>query len=102
MFNKELEDLKNKKMNNTITEMENTLEEINSRINEVEEWISVLEDRLVEIIAVNQNKEWKESEDNLRDLWDNIKCTDIHIIEIPKREEKALENIWRNNNPKLP
>ena len=33
MFNKELEDLKNKQMemNNTITEMKNTLEGINSR-----------------------------------------------------------------------
>ena len=34
MFNKELEELKNKQteMNNTITEMKNTLEEINSKI----------------------------------------------------------------------
>ena len=33
MFNKELEDLKNKQtqMNNTMTEVKNTLEEINSR-----------------------------------------------------------------------
>ena len=39
LFNKELEDLKNKQteMNNTITEMKNTLEGINSRVNEVEE-----------------------------------------------------------------
>ena len=32
MFNKDLEELKNKQMNNTITEMKNTLEGINSRI----------------------------------------------------------------------
>ena len=37
MFNKELEDLKNKQVNNTITEMKNTLEGINSKINEAEE-----------------------------------------------------------------
>ena len=38
MFNKDLEDLKNKqtKMNNTITEMKNTLEGISSRITEAE------------------------------------------------------------------
>ena len=39
IFNKELEDLKNKQteMNNTITEMKNALEGINSRLNEAEE-----------------------------------------------------------------
>ena len=38
MFNKDLEELKNKQteMNNTITEMENTLEGINNRITEPE------------------------------------------------------------------
>lgn len=36
MFNKEIEDLKNKKINN-ITEVKNTLEGISSRIHEAEE-----------------------------------------------------------------
>ena len=63
-------------MNNTITEIKNTLEGINSRINEAEEQISELEDRMVEIIAVEQNKEksMKRNEDSPRDLWDNIKA----------------------------
>ena len=41
MFNKDLEELKNKQaeMNNTITEMKTTLEGINSRITETEGWI---------------------------------------------------------------
>ena len=56
MFNKELEELKNKQteMNNTITEMKNTLERINSRITEAEEQISDLEDRMVEFTAAEQ------------------------------------------------
>ena len=37
-------------MKNTITEMKNTLEWIKSRTNEAEEQISVLEDKVVEII----------------------------------------------------
>ena len=39
MFNKDLEELKNKQteMKNTITEMKNTLEGINNRITEAEE-----------------------------------------------------------------
>ena len=99
MFNKDLEELKNKQteMNNTITEVKNTLEGINSRITEAEEWISNLEDRMVEFTAMEQNKEkrMKRNEDNLREIWDNIKGTSIHIIGVPEREEreKGPENI---------
>ena len=59
MFNKDIEELKNKQtlMNNTITKIKNTLEGINSKITEAEEWISELEDRMVEITAMEQNKE---------------------------------------------
>ena len=57
MFNKDLEELKNKQteMNNTMTEMKTTLEGINSRITEAER-ISDLEDRMVEFTAAEQNK----------------------------------------------
>ena len=30
----------------------------------------------------------KRTEDSLRDQWDNIKHTDIRIIEVPEEEEK--------------
>ena len=84
-------------MNNTITEMKNTLEGINSRITEAEEWISNLEDRMVEFTAMEQNKEkrMKRNEDNLREIWDNIKRTNICIIGVPEGEEreKGPENI---------
>ena len=100
MFNKDLEELKNKQteMNNTIIEMKTTLEGINSRITEAEEWISDLEDRMVEFTTAEQNEEkrTKRNEDSLRDLWDNITCNNIHIIGVPEGEEgeKGPEKIF--------
>uniref|UniRef100_A0A8C9BVT6 L1 transposable element RRM domain-containing protein n=1 Tax=Phocoena sinus TaxID=42100 RepID=A0A8C9BVT6_PHOSS len=92
MFNKDLEELKNKQteMNNIVTEMKNTIEGINNRITEAEERISELEDKMVETTAEEQNKEkrMKRIEDNLRHLWDNTKCTNIQITGISKEEEK--------------
>ena len=63
------------------------------RSTEAEEWISELEDIMVEIIAVEQNKEKriKRNEDSLRDLWDKIKCTYIRIIGVAEEEEKKKE-----------
>ena len=111
MFNEDLEELKNKQteMNNTITEMKNTLEGISSRITEAEEWISDLEDRMVEFTAMEQNKEkrMKRNEDCLRDLWYNIKPTNIHIIGVPEGEErekgpeKICEEIIVENSPNV-
>ena len=100
MFNKDLEELKNKQreMNNTITAMKNTLEGINSRITEKEERISDLEDNIVEITTAEQKKKrMKRTEDSLRDLWDNIKHTNIQIIGVPEDEEKkkGTEKIFK-------
>ena len=43
-INKDLEELKNKQTNNTITGIKNTLEGISSRISEAEQKISEMED----------------------------------------------------------
>ena len=55
---------------------------------------------MVEFTAVQKNKEktMKRNEDNLRDFWDNIKCTNIRITGVPEEEEKKKdwENIWRD------
>ena len=62
---KDLEEVKNKQ-----TEMNNTLEGISSRITEAEGQISDLEDRMVEITAVEQNikKKNERNEGSLGDL----------------------------------
>ena len=48
---------------------------------------------MVEITSEEQNKvkRMKRTEDSLRDLWDNIKHTNIWIIGLPEEEEKKKE-----------
>ena len=49
----------------------------------------------------------KRSEDSLRDLWNNIKCTSIRIIGVPEEEEKKkgtekiFEEIRLENFPNM-
>ena len=109
-FNKDLKEPKSKQtmMNNTINEIKNSLEGINYRITKAEEWISDLEDKIVEITTAEQNKEKriKRIEDSLRDLGDNIKCTNIQIIGVPEEEkkkgtEKIFEEIIVENFPNM-
>ena len=46
---------------------------------------------MVKITSEEENKvkRMKRTEDSLRDLWDNIKCTNIQIIGVSEREEKT-------------
>ena len=93
-------------MQNTITEIKNSLEAANSRIQEAEERISEVDDRLMEITDAEQKREkrLKTNEESLRELWDNVKHTNICIIEVPgeEREKGREKNIPRDNSQKLP
>jgi len=76
---------------------------------EAEDRISEVEDRMVEINEEDRKKEKrnKRNEDNLRDLWDNMKCPNIQIIGVPEEEnkkkghEKILKEIIVKNFPKM-
>ena len=48
---------------------------------------------MVEITSEEQNKvkRMKRTEDSLRDLWDNVKHTNIQITGVPEEEEKKKE-----------
>jgi len=64
------------------------------------------------MVEINESKRKKEkrskrNEDNLRDLWNNVKCPKIRIIGVPEEEdkkkghEKILEEIIVENSPKM-
>ena len=50
-----------------------------------------MEDRIVEINEEERKKEkkMKRNEDNLRDLWDNVKCPNIQITTKPALNAKG-------------
>ena len=45
---------------------------------------------MVKITAEEHNKvkRMKRAEDSLRDLWDNIKCTNIRVTVVPKEKKR--------------
>ena len=52
----------------------------------------------MEITAEEQNKgkRMKRIEDTIRDLWDNIKCSNIRVTGVPEEEErKALRKFLK-------
>ena len=53
-----------------------------------------------------KKKRIKRNEDNLRDLWDNVKCPNIQTIGVPeedkkKAHKKILKEIIAENFPKM-
>ena len=57
-------------------------------------------------INESERKKGKRNEDNLRDLWNNVKCPNIRIIGVPEEDkkkdrEKILEDIIVENFPKM-
>ena len=55
----------------------------------------------MEITSEEQNKvkRMKRTEDSLRDLWNNIKHTNIWIIRVPEEEDK--KKLYEKNSEKI-
>ena len=49
-----------------------------------------------------KRKKLKTNEESFRELWDNIKHTNIHIVRVPEEEEKekGTEKIFEEIMPK--
>ena len=65
-------------------------EKYNIKVSKAEEWINELEDRVMEITTTEMYKEKRMNiiEDSLRDNWDNIKHSNIHIINVLEVKER--------------
>uniref|UniRef100_A0A5G2QLX4 L1 transposable element RRM domain-containing protein n=1 Tax=Sus scrofa TaxID=9823 RepID=A0A5G2QLX4_PIG len=75
------------------------MQDIRNKLKEAEEQISEVEDRLEEIMDAEHKREkrLKTNEESLRELWDNVKRTNICIIGVPEGEEreKGTEKIFQ-------
>ena len=98
---KEMENIKKdqSEIKNAISEINNTLERIKSRLNETEDWISVLEDKVEKNTEAKQQKEKRilKNEESLRNILDNMKHNNIHIMGIPEGEEskQGVDNLFQ-------
>ena len=99
-LNKDLNTLRKDmpQLKNVTVEMKKSWQGINSKSEDTEEWTSNQENRIVEVAQLEDQKEKriKKNEDSIRDLWDNIKHTNIRISGVPDGEEKekGTENLF--------
>lgn len=77
--------------------MKKLLEEFNRF--ESNEKIRKLENRTIVIIQFGEQKEkrMKKSEHSLRDLWDIIKHTNIHVMGVPEGERRKDQKDYLKN-----
>lgn len=69
-------------LKNTLSKIKLLLDGLDNRMEMTEGRVGKLEDRLIKVIQPNKEREknWKQNEKRLRDLWDNIKRSEkLHI-----------------------
>ena len=77
-------------MKYALVEIKNNSQGINSRVDETENQINDLEHKEPKNNQSEQEeKRIQRNEDSINSLWDNFKRSNIHVIGVPEREEKA-------------
>ena len=98
-----------KQMKDTQSEIKQNIQGTNSDRKETRTQINDLEQKEEINIQVEQNEETRiqKNEERLRNLWDNLKCSNIRIIGVAEGEEEEqeienlFENIMKENFPNL-
>ena len=83
---------------NTLIEIKNNLQGNNSTVDEAENQISDFEHKEKENTQSEQEEEKRiqKNKDSVRSLWDNFKCSNIHIMWVLEGEEseQEIENLF--------
>ena len=96
-FNEELENITKNQ-----SELQNTITEKYTRGNQqqirwhrrTDQWTRRQNSSTHPIITVERKRNFKKYKDSLRDLWENIKLTNICIIGVPEGEERKGQEIY--------
>ena len=96
-------------MKATPSEIKHNIQGTKSEGKETGSQINNLEQKEKISIQLGQNEETRiqKNEERLRNLWDNMKCSNIRIIGVPEGEEEEqeienlFENIMKENFPNL-
>ena len=97
-------------MKATQSEIKENIQGTNSEGEETGTQINSLEQKEEINIPLEQNEEIRiqKTEERIRNLWDNFKCSNIQIIRVPEGEEEKqkienlFEQIMKENFPHLP
>ena len=86
---------------NSLSEMRADLKAVQSRLENTEEQICDLEDRTTGSTQSEQlrEKQIKNNENNIWDLWCNIKCANLCIIGVPEgeKEQRGLKRCGKDS-----
>ena len=89
------------KMKAMLSEIKENVQGTNSDGKESGTQINGVDQKEERNIKPQQNEETiQKNEERLRNLWDNIKHSNIHIIGVPEREEEEqeIENLFEKHN----
>lgn len=66
------------------------INKLNTGLEAAEEKVSELEDKSIEIIYFEEQKEkqWVKTKNNLKNLWENAEKATIHVMCVPEGEER--------------
>uniref|UniRef100_A0A9L0SM42 LINE-1 retrotransposable element ORF1 protein n=1 Tax=Equus caballus TaxID=9796 RepID=A0A9L0SM42_HORSE len=113
-FTKEIETIKKNQtemleMKSTMDPIKQNMDSLNARVDTIEEQISIIEDRQAEWLQTEEERELriKKNEQNLRQIADSMRKSNLRIIGIPEGVEKengaegVLKEIIEENFPNL-
>ena len=87
-------------MKDTQNEIKQNVQETNSDRKETRTQVNDLEQKEEINIQLEQNEETRvqKNEERFKNLWDNLKCSNIQIIVVPEgeEEEQETENLFEN------
>ena len=86
-------------MKDTIEEIKQNMDSLNSQVDIIEGQMSIIEDRHVEMLQIEEERELRLSinEENLQEISNSIRKCNIRVISIPEREEKenGVESLFK-------